>query len=71
MLLQRLTTKEPDESMIEVAIKAVEAVFDWKAYLQDEFGYEIDDSWMEDEPASEDGVSKDEASEDETPEDEA
>ena len=54
-----------------MAIKAIEAVFDWKAYLQDEFGYEIDDSWMEDEPASEDGVSKDEASEDETPEDEA
>ena len=64
MLLQRLTTKEPDESMIEVAIKAVEAVFDWKAYLQDEFGYE-------DEPTSENGASEDEASEDETPEDEA
>ena len=71
MLLQRLTTKEPDESMIEVAIKAVEAVFDWKAYLQDEFGYEIDDSWLEDEPTSENGASEDEASEDETPEDEA
>ena len=80
MLLQRLTTKEPDESMIEVAIKAVEAVFDWKAYLKDEFGYEIDESWLDDEPASEevseDGASEDEASEgktseDEMPEDEA
>ncbi len=36
MLLQRLTTREPDDSMIEVAIKAVEAVFDWKQYLADE-----------------------------------
>jgi len=53
MLLQRLTTKEPDESMAEVAIKSVEAVFDWKAYLKETFGYEVDDSWLEDEPASE------------------
>ena len=37
-LLQRLTTKEPDESM-EVAMKSVEAVFDWKAYLRENFGY--------------------------------
>lgn len=36
MLLQRLTTKEPDDSMIEVAIRAVEEVFDWKQYLADE-----------------------------------
>lgn len=35
MLLQHLTTREPDESMVEVAIKAVEAVFDWKAYLEE------------------------------------
>lgn len=48
MLLQRLTTKEPDESMVEVAIAAVEAVFDWKAYLYEEFGYEVDDSWLRD-----------------------
>ncbi|MBR5799362.1 MAG: DUF1385 domain-containing protein [Lachnospiraceae bacterium] len=40
MLLQRLTTKEPDESMVEVAIAAVEAVFDWKAYLKENFDYE-------------------------------
>ncbi len=50
MWLQRLTTKEPDETMIEVAIASVEAIFDWKAYLKDTFGYEIDDSWLEDEP---------------------
>ena len=30
MALQHLTTKEPDDSMIEVAIASVEAVFDWK-----------------------------------------
>ena len=47
--LQRLTTKEPDEQMIEVAIKSVEAVFDWKEFLKDSFGYEIDDSWLHDE----------------------
>ncbi|MDD2970108.1 MAG: DUF1385 domain-containing protein [Lachnospiraceae bacterium] len=51
MWLQRLTTKEPDESMVEVAIASVEAVFDWKAYLKDTFGYEVDDSWMDDSKA--------------------
>ena len=35
LMLQGLTTKEPDEKMAEVAICAVEAVFDWKAYWQD------------------------------------
>lgn len=34
LLMQGLTTKEPDDSMIEVAIKSVEAVFDWKSFLQ-------------------------------------
>ena len=33
MWLQRLTTREPDDDMIEVGIAAVEAVFDWKEYL--------------------------------------
>ncbi len=33
MALQRMTTKEPDSEMAEVAIKAVEAVFDWKEFL--------------------------------------
>lgn len=40
--LQKLTTKEPDESMVEVAIVAVEAVFDWKQYLVDNFGHEFE-----------------------------
>lgn len=53
MLLQRLTTKEPDEEMIQVAIASVEAIFDWKAYLKDTFGYEIDDSWLVDGPLEE------------------
>ncbi len=50
MWIQRMTTKEPDESMVEVAIAAVEAVFDWKEYLHEAFGYEVDESWMEDNP---------------------
>ncbi len=41
--LQRLTTKEPDEDMIEIAIKSVEAVFDWREFLKDSFGYEFDE----------------------------
>lgn len=53
MWMQKLTTKEPDEDMIEVAIASVEAVFDWKAYLKDTFGYEVDDSWMQDTTAEE------------------
>lgn len=36
--MQNLTTKEPDESMAEVAIASVEAVFDWKKYLTENFG---------------------------------
>lgn len=31
---QKFTTKEPDEDMIEVAITSVEAVFDWKPYVE-------------------------------------
>ena len=35
--MQGLTTSEPDDSMIEVAIRAVETVFDWRAYLAENF----------------------------------
>ena len=35
--LQRITTAEPDDSMIEVAIAAVEAVFDWEAFQKKRF----------------------------------
>lgn len=58
MLLQRLTTKEPDKSMAEVAIKAVEAVFDWKTYLQDTFGYEIDETWLQDDEDDEEDAAE-------------
>ena len=37
LAIQKLTTKEPDDSMIEVAIQAVEAVFDWRAYERENF----------------------------------
>ena len=49
--MQKLTTREPDADMAEVAIAAVEAVFDWKKYLQDEFGYDEDD-WKDYEESS-------------------
>ncbi|GFI15768.1 hypothetical protein IMSAGC009_00928 [Lachnospiraceae bacterium] len=65
MLLQRLTTKEPDESMVEVAMKSVEAVFDWKAYIENTFGYEIDDSWMRDEPYTDEEESGNESEKEE------
>ena len=35
LLLQRITTREPDDEMIEVGIASVEAVFDWKAYVKE------------------------------------
>ncbi len=38
--MQNLTTKEPDDEMIEVAIQSVEAVFDWKKYKEENFGAE-------------------------------
>lgn len=43
LAMQKLTTKEPDPDMVEVAIKAVEAVFDWRTYLKEEFGVEVPD----------------------------
>ncbi|MDE5782390.1 MAG: DUF1385 domain-containing protein [Lachnospiraceae bacterium] len=41
MALQKITTSEPDEDMVEVAIAAVSAVFDWKSYLEN---YDKEDS---------------------------
>ena len=37
LALQKLTTREPEPEMVEVAIQAVEAVFDWKEYLKENF----------------------------------
>lgn len=42
LAFQRLTTNEPDDDMIEVAIKSVEAVFDWKKYLSENFDYKYE-----------------------------
>ncbi|MEE0693969.1 MAG: DUF1385 domain-containing protein [Lachnospiraceae bacterium] len=49
MAMQHLTTKEPDDSMIEVAIASVEAVFDWKKFENEQFGtnYVLDDEQKE------------------------
>ena len=45
LCLQRLTTREPDDSQIEVGIASVEAVFNWKKYLNENFGanYPLED----------------------------
>ena len=40
LAIQKLTKKEPDDSMIEVAIQAVEAVFDWRTYEAENFNTE-------------------------------
>ena len=48
LLLQGLTTKEPTEEMAAVAIRSVEEVFDWRAFLKENFG------WTEDGPEGED-----------------
>lgn len=42
--LQNLTTKEPTDDMIEVAISSVEAIFDWKEYLHENFSDEKNSS---------------------------
>jgi len=36
LFLQKLTTSEPDDTMIEVGIKAVEAVFDWRTFIDED-----------------------------------
>lgn len=46
LLMQRLTTKEPDDGMIEVGIASVEAVFDWRKY-QEEVRAEDPDAFEE------------------------
>ncbi len=44
LLIQRLTTKEPTEDMVEVAIASVEAVLDWRAYLEEQRQEETGDN---------------------------
>ncbi|MCD8379603.1 MAG: DUF1385 domain-containing protein [Lachnospiraceae bacterium] len=51
MGMQMLSTREPDDEMIEVAIQAVEAVFDWEGYQEVVFGaVETEDAFKEEEP---------------------
>ena len=38
LMLQKLTVKEPDDSMIEAAIASVNAVFDWRKWQEENFG---------------------------------
>ncbi|MGI6095877.1 MAG: DUF1385 domain-containing protein [Lachnospiraceae bacterium] len=42
LALQKLTTREPEPDMAEVAIAAVEAVFDWRSYLEENEKEECD-----------------------------
>lgn len=53
MWMQNLTTREPDESMAEVAIASVEAVYDWRTYLAENFGktYLIENQKEKEQPA--------------------
>ena len=55
LLLQKLTTNEPDDDQIEVGIASVEAVFNWKKYLNENFGanYELT---LADEPHESDDI---------------
>ena len=50
MALQKLTTREPEEDMAEVAIAAVEAVFDWRKFLRENYGMDIPDKAPEEGP---------------------
>ena len=43
MTMQHLTTKEPDDAMIEVAIASVEAVFDWRKFENEQFGAQYEE----------------------------
>ena len=40
MWMQGLTTREPNREQVEVAIKAVEEVFDWKKFKEENFKYD-------------------------------
>ena len=44
LALQHMTTKEPDDEMIEVGIASVEAVFDWRSYVEEYRQQEPSDS---------------------------
>ncbi len=58
LLLQGLTTAEPTDDMIQVAIASVEAVFDWKAFISSEAGEEEEKAETEGKPETEEDVSE-------------
>lgn len=47
MIIQKITTREPDEEMVEVAIASIEAIFDWRQFLAENYGYEYEDNYRE------------------------
>ena len=51
-LMQKLTTREPTDDMIEVAINSVERVFDWRKFLKENFSVEVEypEGWENPEP---------------------
>lgn len=53
LMLQHMTTREPDAEEAQVAIAAVEAVFDWRAYLAENFGYVYEENARETEQEKE------------------
>lgn len=59
--MQKLTTKEPDRRMVEVAIRAVEAVFDWKEFVTEY--HEGDEGFVIEESSPEDFVTDEEKAE--------
>ncbi len=59
--MQKLTTKEPDRRMVEVAIKAVEAVFDWREFVTEY--HEGEDDFVIEESSPEDFVTDEEKAE--------
>lgn len=56
LMLQRMTTKEPERDMVKVAIASVEAVFDWKKFLIENFDYTEEDldQYVDEEEVDED-----------------
>ena len=38
LAMQKLTTKEPDRDMLEVAIASIEAIYDWRGFQKEVFG---------------------------------
>ena len=59
--MQKLTTKEPDRRMVEVAIKAVEAVFDWREFVTEY--HEGEEDFVIEESSPEDFVTDEEKAE--------